>query len=170
MSDAGEGFLAGFRQFKFMRAFYGLSVSSIIAVVVTLLTRPEPLERRRGLVWGTVADALRYYKGAPGRETTGKRAMGSPRLSRHEDRYQGAARLPVVRLSRALAEAIEAKTDDLVYICDRRWWLGGLRSAHAIVGDIMDEEEPTVEMGPATLAAVVVPSRRTELVKVERLY
>lgn len=170
MSDAGEGFLAGMKQYKFMRACYGLSVSAVIAVVVTLISRPEPFERCRGLVWGTIADALKHYKGSPGEERASKRAQGLPRLAEGEERFQGAGRLPLVRISRALAGTLEAKPGDLVYISDTRSWLGGLRSVHAIVGDVTAEGEPTIEMRPETFAAVVTAKRRTKPVIVERLY
>ena len=44
------------KQFKYMRAFYGVVVSGMIAVVVTMLTKPESKEKQKGLVWGTVAE------------------------------------------------------------------------------------------------------------------
>jgi len=58
-------FLAGMKEQQFMRACYGVVCCTIIAVVVTLMTKPEPVEKQRGLVWGTISDALRHYKGSP---------------------------------------------------------------------------------------------------------
>ena len=75
MTDVDEGFLAGAKQFKFMRACYGICVSAAIGVIVSWLTEPEPFEKQRGLVWGTIADALHRYKGSPGREREVGRAM-----------------------------------------------------------------------------------------------
>lgn len=56
--DLGDqaGWLDGMKQYKFMRACYGMVVCSVIGVVVTLFTRPESAERQRGLVWGTVEE------------------------------------------------------------------------------------------------------------------
>lgn len=170
MADAGEGFLAGMRQYKFMRAFYGLSVSAVIGVVVALLTRPEPFERCRGLVWGTVADALKHYKGSPGVETAAKRARALPQLLPEEKPLQGAGRLPSVTISDGLAQAIEAKAGDLLYISDTRWWLGGLRSGHAILDAVEPGDEPIVKIGPETFASIVTPNRKAKPVLVERLY
>lgn len=173
LAEVGEntGFLAGMKQYKFMRACYGLSVSTVIAIVVTLFTRPEPWERCRGLVWGTVADALKHYKGSAGKETTGKRALATVRAAPGDDEFHADARLPVVRISAALAEALDAKPGDLVYVTDRRWWLGGLRSAHAIVGEeAVDDAGLVVELGSGILATVVTPRRKGEPVVVERLY
>ena len=49
--DAGDGLLAGMNQHKYMRACYGLVVSTVIALIVTALTRPEPPHRCADLVW-----------------------------------------------------------------------------------------------------------------------
>ncbi|MCP3960574.1 MAG: sodium/solute symporter [bacterium] len=170
MTEAGDGVFAGMAQFKFMRAFYGLAVCLGIGVVTTLFTRPEPTERQRGLVWGTIADAIRHYKGSPGREGERRRASALPRRSEAEEQRRGHAELPVLRLSRAVADDLEAKVDDLVYVTDRRWWLGGLRSAHAIIGGVFDDADSVVELGGPTFDSVVALARRDQLLTVERLY
>jgi SSS family solute:Na+ symporter len=174
MKDFGEdaGLFAGMKQYKFMRACYGICVCSAIGIVVSLFTKPESLERQRGLVWGTVSDALRSFKGSAGSEDNVSRARALPivavePLSSSEDTSR-----PAVRLSSPLAAALEVKLGDLVYITDTRWWLGGLRSTHAIVNSIknVDDDQSTVEMDPSTLASVA-SSRRSGLpVLVERLY
>jgi len=169
--ETADSIFAGARQYKFMRAFFGLGVSAAIGVLVTLFTRPEPFEKQRGLVWGTIADAIRRYKGSPGREGIRRKAFAHPRAAAAEAETRGEGRLPCVRISRALAEALAAAPGDLIYISDSRWWLGGLRSAHAVV-DTVDEdgEERVVEMGPDTHAAVVTAARRERPLVVERLY
>ncbi len=170
MTEAGDGIFAGMAQFKFMRAFFGLGVSLTIGVVTTFFTRPEPEERQRGLVWGTIADAIASYKGSPGREGDSRRTLAMPRQAATEEPHQGHAELPVVRLSSAAARALEATPGDLVYVSDRRWWLGGLRSAHALLGQPTGDAEPVVELGPDTFTSVVVPRRADEMLVVERLY
>ena len=30
---------------------------------------------------------------------------------------------------------MNAKPGDLVYLCDERWWLGGLKSIHSVYGE-----------------------------------
>ena len=52
MAEAGGGLFAGMAQYKYMRAFFGIVVCAVLAVTTALLTRPEPPERRRGLVSG----------------------------------------------------------------------------------------------------------------------
>ncbi len=169
--DVGEGLLDGMKQYKFMRACYGIIVSGLIAVIVTFLTKPESSERQRGLVWGTIGDALRTYKGSPGDESAYRKTTALPQQSTVEPAPAGTAQLPVVNLSRPAAEALESKCSDLVYVSDRRWWLCGLRSTHAVVGAIdIDAQKAVIEIGPETWQNVVTASRVNQLVSVERLY
>ena len=146
------------------------SVSGAIAVVVTLVTCPESIERSRGLVWGTVADAIKRYKGSPGTERPGRRATANPRQA-HEDRVHESTGLALVRISRPLAQVLDAQVGDLSYISDRRVWLGGLHSTHAIIGEVIDDgDEAFVELGPAAWGDVVVARRSEKPVALERLY
>ena len=79
--------------------------------------------------------------------------------------------LAVVRISRGLAEVLEAEPGDLVYVSDRRRWLGGLRSTHAWVADeLLNYDHPVIELGPETWPLVVVRGREAQEVRVERLY
>ncbi len=107
-----------------------------------------------GYVWGTVADAIRRYKGAPGVEE--ETAFVAASLHRGDrDELRGDALLPVVRVSRGLATALQAEEGSLLYVCDPRWWLGGLRATHAVVGAVADDPQPWVELGPEVHAGVV---------------
>jgi len=158
------------KQYKFSRAFFGLTVSAVIGVVVTLMTRPESEAKQDGLVWGTIRTALTRYKGAPGREISGKNALCSVRLGA-SDTYQGEARLPVVTITRALADGLGgAEVGSLIYLTDSRSWLGGLRSAHAVVGEVSEGEQPEITIGPATHEDVVASGRTEKQFRVEWLY
>ena len=58
MVELGEdaGLLDGMKQYKFMRACFGMCVCSVIGVVTSLFTKPETVKRQQGLVWGTLKD------------------------------------------------------------------------------------------------------------------
>ena len=171
MTESGEGVFAGMSQYKFMRAFYGLVVCSVIGVVTTFLSKPEPFERQRGLVWGTIADAIASYKGSPGQEGESVSTLVQPARAAREAERQGRDGLPVMRVSEAAAKALAARSGDLIYVSDRRWWLGGLRSAHAIVGEVSESLDGSViELGPETFDSVVAPTRRGFDLIVTRLY
>ncbi len=173
--ETGGGLLAGAKQYKFMRALFGLLVSGGIGIVVTMFTKPEPWSKQRGLVWGTIADAIRHYKGSSGTttetESAAARGLAVPHTAEVEPTTRGEAQLAVVTISEKLAGQLKADVNDLVYVSDARWWLGGLRSVHAVVGSIDSKlEGDTIQMGPQTFAAVVRSSRRSKPVVVERLY
>ena len=163
MKEVEDGFLSGMKQYKFMRAAYGIVICLAIAIPIALLTRPEPVERQRGLVWGTVADAIRRYKGGEGREQETTRARAFPRRMETEPAFSGEAMLSVVNMSPALAKALGASPGDLVYLSDTRWWLGGLRSVQAKVGEIDSAlEGEVVVLGPKSYRQVITP-QRTEM-------
>lgn len=171
MKESDGTLLAGITQYKFMRAFFGISVSLAIALIVTWFTRPETEERQRGLVWGTIADALRHYKGSPGTEATYPACSAAVRKLEVEPPLVGDGRLPAVTVSKGLAAAAEAAVGDLLYVSDRRWWLGGLRSSQAIVAAVDEAvDEPVVWLGPDTFAAVVTRSRTNRPVLARKLY
>ena len=170
MTDAGEGLFAGARQFKFMRAFFGLSVTTVLGVVTALLTRPEPEERTRGLVVGTVADAIERYKGKPGDEMAVTTADATVKVASEDLGSGGSGQWPHVRISSGLAEALGATEGDILYVTDRRWWLGGLHSAHGVVSEVLQDKLQTVEMSADMSEVVVTKGRAGELVRVEKLY
>jgi SSS family solute:Na+ symporter len=171
MKDAGDGIFDGMKQFKYMRAFYGLVVCSTIGVIVTLLTKPESAERQKGLVWGTVADAIKRYKGSAGSEHEIVEAMAMVERLEEEPELCGEAKLAGVTISRALANDLGAACGDLVYVSDTRKWLGGLRSSHAVVISVSGEEGgPIITLGADTYETVVVPKRAERAVLVQRLY
>lgn len=168
--ENGDGLFAGAKQYKFMRALFGLLVSGGIGVVVTLFTKPESKERQAGLVWGTVKDAIRHYKGSEGSENDAADTLAMPLKMESEVPLEGEGRLPVVQLSATVMERLRAKVGDPVYITDTRWWLGGLQSMHVVVGGQCESTEDVVEIGPETYEAVVTSRRGDRPLKVERLY
>jgi SSS family solute:Na+ symporter len=172
MQEVEDGFLSGMKQYKFMRACYGICVSAVIGVVVSLLTRPEPFERQRGLVWGTVSDALRRFKGSAGNETVKRTASAMPLATADDAVTKDGTERPLVRISRPLADSLDAAAGDLLYVTDSRWWLGGLRSTHAVVQKVVDAPtgQSNIELDPATFASVVTSRRKDKPVRVERLY
>ena len=50
MGEAGDGLFGGVKQYKFMRACYGLTICTVVGVVVSFFTRPET-KSLTGLVW-----------------------------------------------------------------------------------------------------------------------
>jgi len=158
----GQGLLAGMKQYKFMRACFGLAVSSVLGVAVTLFTEPEPEDKQNGLVWGRVPEALEAMRAEAAGEP---KAEGLPR--RLDGDELGEEGLPLVTLSRKVAEALGVTEGDRVFLTDARWWLGGLNASHAQVAAVEDEDG--VGMGPALWDNVVSGKRDDRPVVVMRL-
>ena len=169
MKEVPDGWLAGAKQYKFMRAFYGIAVSATIGVVVTYATRPKDLDSLRGYVWGTLADAIRNYKGSDGVEAY-SRWVPAAVQSGGADEVHPATGVAMARISRGLGASIDASAGDLLYVTDRRAWLGGLNSTHVIVSEVTDDTEPFVQLGSVAYDAVVRPGRADLAVSVRRLY
>ena len=168
------GIFSGMKVYKYMRACYGISVCAAMGVIVTLFTRPESPERQRGLVWGTVSDALRRYKGSPGTEHGTIRTEGQPQLvSEEPSERRGEGALPVVTLGKNVRDQLDASAGDLLYLSDARWWLGGLRSAHVVVGDgDLDGENQSDSVGlhRDVFDSIISPRRCRQRILVEKLY
>jgi SSS family solute:Na+ symporter len=163
-------FLAGKNQYKFMRGFFGIVVCLGIGVTVSMFTKPKSLDEMKGLVWGTIGDAIRHYKGAEGSEAESDWAHPVAARDDALAEFRGVGQLPIVRISQALAEKLEAEVDDLVYVSDRRAWLGGLRSTHAMVAAVdASLEGERVVMGEA-MWGLIVEGREEETLRVKRLY
>jgi hypothetical protein len=82
----------------------------------------------------------------------------------------GVALVPLFMMFDSIYEALGAVAGDLLHISDRRRWLGGLRSSHGMVEEIVDGDDAPVELGPRVFEDVVGRGRGEELVRVERLY
>ncbi|MEE9166140.1 MAG: hypothetical protein V3U24_01545 [Candidatus Neomarinimicrobiota bacterium] len=122
-------------------------------------------------MWGTVSDALNFYKRSPGNESGSRRAVGTAVLKERIPEKVDPNNLPFVSISRPLADSLEVKEGDLLYLSDRRWWLGGLKSTHALSGGIVEDyTEPAVEMGENSYQLVISPKRRKYRIIIEKLY
>ena len=167
MIEVDDSFLAGKDVWKFMRACYGLVVCAVIGVGVSLVTRPRPIEDLKGLVWGTVSDAIAWYKGSPGEEVESAWASAQGIVG-EDDGCRGQAQLPVVTVSEQLAAQLSAKPGDLVFVSDSRAWLGGLKASHAVIERVDVSLPPTgLVLGPTLLRAVGGVERP---LRVKRLY
>ncbi len=117
---------------NYMRALYGFALCTGLAVVFSYVwPHPHP-ERIEGLWIGTLAQAKRLFKGGePNDEQLGEKVRVTLVAGPHED-YALDAR-PVVSLGAAAAARMKARDGDLIYVCDKRWWYGGLKSLHAVL-------------------------------------
>ncbi len=168
MAKIGNGWLEGARQYKFMRAFFGLGVSALIGVLVTYMSQPKPLDTIRGLVWGTIPDAIKHYKGSAGLEQESEWAQATASCGEVEV-IDKDTDLPLLTVSRELADELQAAKGDLLYVSDPRWWLGGLRSGHGLLTQVDEELEGNiVVLSPHLDEIITRPSQKD--VRVKKFY
>ncbi|HOX38240.1 MAG TPA: sodium/solute symporter [Candidatus Brocadiia bacterium] len=114
----------------YMRAFFGLVACGGIAFVVTMLTAPAPEEKTKGLVMGSIRDAMRKLKGGePSEEIGEKLLLGVVAVDRPEGEKD------LVKIHPDDLAKMKARPGDILYAADRRWWFGGARSAHLKAGE-----------------------------------
>ncbi len=119
---------------SFMRSLFGLSVSTVLGIGITLFTRPKPVGELAGLVMSTIAEGKRNFKGGEPSEAGVGRSLV---LSMAADPVEPAT----VRLPIRFMRELEAEPGDMLYVADDRWWLGGLRSVHVKAGPPHDQDD-----------------------------
>jgi solute:Na+ symporter, SSS family len=120
--------------YKFTRAIYGLAVSGVLGITVAMVTPRQPLARIIGLVNGTQLDAMRLFKGGEINRKPG--GVYHAQVVRNE-KLEGFEQTLVPQ---AALDSMTAAEGDLVYVCDRRWWFGGLRSVHTRITGISPDD------------------------------
>jgi SSS family solute:Na+ symporter len=168
MKSASEGFLAGKDQYKYMRALYGMVVCFSLGIGVSIFTKPRSLESVRGLVWGTVGDAIKNYKGSKGAEVIGP--FVDTQLAAEQMVREPGAHFAPARISSALAALLGVSEGDLLYVSDRRAWLGGLRATHAKVVSVFDGSEPLIRLCKEATPVVAAGDPTGRVFRVQALY
>jgi len=130
--------------YGFIRALFGLLASGGIGIAVAMATRPQPLEAISGLVAGTQLKAMELFKGG----IPNRREGGAVYLPVQTDPSLAGAE--TVILSPASMETLAADPGDIIYVCDRRWWFGGLRSLHTKAAE--PREESVLRLSPEAMA------------------
>ena len=110
--------------FKYMRALYAFAVCGGIGIVTSLFTRPK--EDVSGLVIGQIYAGMKRFKGggAPNFE------RARPIWCQLAETKPGEERAPssLISLSKHSMEQLKSRPGDLVFVRDKRWWYGGLKS------------------------------------------
>ncbi|MBT3341273.1 MAG: sodium:solute symporter family protein [Planctomycetes bacterium] len=120
--------------YKYIGALYNIVVCFGAGVVGTLwpygkdvvskALDPSNTAESRGLTLWTLGKARHNFKGGEPNDAPGETVTALWQID--DQLAEGTVCMDAAALS-----AMAANPGDLVYVCDRRWWLGGLRSAHA---------------------------------------
>jgi hypothetical protein len=85
-------------------------------------------------------------------------------------KVKGEGKLPIVHISQSLSNELKAKEGDLIYVSDKRWWLGGLNSSHLIVESIYEDSKKCIQLDRETGKVIIKKNRLHHQVLVEKLY
>ncbi len=107
-------------------------VVSIIPIFVTATTPYDEEEKTRGLTAWSIDVAKRMFKGGEPNEFGGEPVTVEWKIIEDDGQDR-------VYLSAEDLKTLAANPGDLVYLCDRRSWLGGLKSIHSVFGEPHDE-------------------------------
>ena len=128
------------KPWSYIRALYNVVACVAIGVVVTLLTKPPSnYDKIKGLTLWTIKDGPKYFKGSEVNKNAGitiKFSGSEIEVSNNEDN--------IVSLPKKYMNEIKGEKGDLIYISDHRWYLGGMKSTHARLGNISENNKVVI--------------------------
>jgi SSS family solute:Na+ symporter len=101
------------------------------AIVSTYFIKYDPIAQTDGLTVWSVAKAKELFKGSKINDAEGEKIKVHWKLKDGEEE--------TVNFSQKDMDLMKANVGDLVYLCDARKYLGGLKSVHSVIGDPHDE-------------------------------
>ena len=111
----------------YMPSLFGMTLTAVVGITISMLTKPDTKDIS-GLTAGSLDEAIERYKGGKPNHDVGQK------LRRIPVRIDEEIPFGEVRLSQSMMDDMKAKAEDLIYMEDSRWWLGGLRSNHVNLG------------------------------------
>ncbi len=103
-----------------------LLLLTAIPLVVNYFVRYDEVFCTTGLTSWSLDFARERFKGGKPNDRVGKKARVSWKVMPGDDN--------IISFSQSDMDAMKAREGDLVYLCDHRKWLGGLKSIHAVYG------------------------------------
>jgi SSS family solute:Na+ symporter len=102
------------------------------SIVSHYLIKYDPEAQTTGLTVWSVGAAKEFFKGSKINNAEGKKIkVNWKQIEGEED---------IVNFSKNDMEKMQANVGDLVYLCDARKYLGGLKSVHSVYGEPHDED------------------------------
>ena len=120
------------RPYIYIGALYNIVVCALVGISVSLMSKPKNPEDIKGLSIFDLARAREYFKGSKPNDREGKKAKVNFKVVKDQG--------DVIRFSKNDMAHMAADPGDLVYLMDKRKWLGGLKSIHSVYGETHDKE------------------------------
>ncbi|MBU2492836.1 MAG: sodium:solute symporter family protein [Bacteroidetes bacterium] len=113
-------------------AVISIIMSWLIALSVTYFVKYDEVKNTEGLTTWSIAKAKEMFKGGKLNEREGKIIKVNWKLKESED--------DLIYFSKNDMEIMAADPGDLVYLSDKRKYLGGLKSIHSVYGEPHNED------------------------------
>jgi len=111
----------------YVECFAAVLVVLVVPLVSTATIPYDEVKQTLGLTAWSIDAAKRMFKGGEPNEFGGEPVPVSWELIEDDGEDK-------IYLSKEDMKTLEAEEGDLVYLCDRRKWLGGLKSIHSVFG------------------------------------
>ena len=118
--------------YSYIGALYNIFVCASVGVIVSLLTKPPSKDKVDGLTVYDVSKLKASFKGGEVNDAKGETVIVDWEISDIDD--------DSIRFSKNDMLKMKAEVGDLVYLCDNRKWLGGLKSIHSVYGEPHDTD------------------------------
>ena len=118
--------------YSYIGALYNIFVCASVGVIVSFLTKPPSKDKVDGLTIYDVSKLKASFKGGNVNDAKGKTVIVDWEISDIGD--------DSIRFSKNDMLKMKAEVGDLVYLCDNRKWLGGLKSIHSVYGEPHDTD------------------------------
>ncbi len=109
-----------------------LVMTIVIAIITTYHVEYDPVKQTEGLIIWSIHKAKESFKGGEINEAEGEKVTVNWKVKEGDE--------DLVNLSKNDLAKMKANPGDLVYLCDKRKWLGGLKSIHSRIGEPHDED------------------------------
>jgi SSS family solute:Na+ symporter len=128
------------KPWSYIRALYNVFACVSIGIIATLFTKPpKNYDRIKGLTIWTIKDGPQYFKGSDVNKNAGITIQFSGAEVEVTQKDNNEVSLP-----KNYMDKIKGNKGDLIYISDHRWYLGGLKSTHARLGSVSDNNKVIV--------------------------
>ena len=118
--------------YSYIGALYNIFVCASVGVIVSLMTKPPSKDKVEGLTVYDVSKLKASFKGGEVNDAKGETVIVDWEISDVDD--------DSIRFSKNDMLKMKAEVGDLVYLCDNRKWLGGLKSIHSVYGEPHDTD------------------------------
>ncbi|MFZ6034127.1 MULTISPECIES: sodium:solute symporter family protein [Melioribacter] len=110
-----------------------LIMSFFVALITTHYVKYDPEAQTTGLTIWSIHKAKEFFKGSKLNEREGEKAFVHWKLITDDNE-------DIINFSEKDMHKMEAHPGDLVYLCDARKYLGGLKSVHTVYGEPHNED------------------------------